>query len=123
MSKIHFKATINNGKDNITTEGIGNYKEKNLLINYKEEDNTSVLLNLSEKKLIRENDEMLLEIDFCNNNNSIYVKEFSKKIYLDISNVTTIIKENSFNLGYELENNKYTYKIEWKNEGDEDEFY
>ena len=102
MSKIDIKVIIKN-KDNISEE---NYKaiKNNNKITYKEKECKTTIF-LDEFKIIRENNDYLMEMNFIPNkqtNGKYILKENKQEINLDILTDYLIIEDNLIILKYNV---------------------
>ena len=84
-------------------------------IKYKEKDNTKVILDLNNKELIRENNELYMKYIFNEKKETdgiIDIKELNRKILLKIKTKKYRINNNIINIEFEIENDIFTYEIE-----------
>ena len=117
MGKINIKVTIKNaeGLNNYVVPAI--YDDDNKTIIYKEpdEDKTTVKFNFTTKSLDRENTSLIMKYKFNKEKNSegiIYVKGMNRKFYVTIKTIKMIKDNNNIDIDYQIENDKFTYKIE-----------
>lgn len=87
-------------------------EEKNNKINYKEQINTNVLFDKNNLILIRENNEIYMELSFKEKNAFIFIKDLRKNIEMKLKSVKTNITEKEITISYVLEDENYLYKIE-----------
>ena len=87
-------------------------EEKNNKINYKEQINTNVLFDKNNLILIRENNEIYMELSFKEKNALIFIKDLRKNIEMKLKSVKTNITEKEITISYVLEDENYLYKIE-----------
>lgn len=95
-----------------------NINIKNNKINYTETDSkhTNVFLDLGEKLLIRENEELYLEYNFSSNQGMIYLKEIGNNITMNLNTERYQILEKRIEIMYKIDENSYEYiiEMEWK---------
>lgn len=91
-----------------------NINIKNNKINYTETDSkhTNVFLDLGEKLLIRENEELYLEFNFSSNQGMIYLKETGNNITINLNTEKYQILEKRIEIMYKIDENSYEYIIE-----------
>lgn len=91
-----------------------NINIKNNKINYIETDSkhTNVLLDLDEKLLIRDNQELYLEYNFSTNQGMIYLKETGNNIAININTEKYQILDKRIEIMYKIDENSYEYIIE-----------
>ena len=87
-------------------------EEQNNKINYQEKSNTNVLFDKNNLILIRENNEIYMELSFKEKNALIFIKDLRKNIELKLKSVKTNITEKEITISYVLEDENYLYKIE-----------
>lgn len=87
-------------------------EEKNNKINYQEKSNTNVLFDKNNLILIRENNEIYMELSFKEKTALVFIKDLRKNIEMKLKSVKTNITEKELAISYVLENEKYLYKIE-----------
>ena len=102
------RVSIINSNDNY--EYIVDIEKVNNKINY-QEDNTNVLYDIDNKLLIRDNNEMYMELDFVKEIGNIYMKELKKSIDINLKVNKIISDENHIEIEYKLENEIYKYSI------------
>ncbi|MBR2678781.1 MAG: hypothetical protein IKE63_05130 [Bacilli bacterium] len=113
MSKIDIEVTIKNSE---TTDS---YKVKAIVqdnsIKYKEPDDTTVIFDYVENKLIRENDLMKM-IYYFNEKSSedsiILIKDYNRHINLNIITDRIRRKDNDLEIEFEIDKEKFLYRIE-----------
>lgn len=115
MPKIMIKVTLITPEltDEKTYNAIYHPKENSII--YKEEDNTTTKVSLNEKKLRRENEELLMEYLFDEKNKSkgiVTVKSLNKTLKLNIEVKKTNQVNKNIEIDYVLENDEYKYKLE-----------
>ena len=115
MPKITIKVTLTTPEK--TIKGTYNaifHPEENSIV-YKDQDNTTTKINLNEKKLRRENEDLFMEYLFEENKKTkgiVTVKTLKKTLEL-ILNTKKIHQENqNIEINYILENDEYKYKLE-----------
>lgn len=95
-----------------------NIQIKNKKINYIETDSkhTNVFLDLDEKLLIRENEELYLEYNFSSNQGIIFLKETGNNIAININTEKYQILDKRIEIMYKIDENSYEYiiEMEWK---------
>lgn len=106
------KATIKIKAKEETVEEKVQLEVKNNKINYKEENKTTVLLDLKNKILIRENKELYMEYDFIKEKGNLYIKSLQKNIDLQLKLKKIDISNHKIVIQYELEKECYIYEIE-----------
>lgn len=114
--KLRITLETPDGCNTMMVSGI--YDKKAQKIKYLEEDKTKVIIDIMNKELIRENNNIYLKYLFNlekNTDNIVKIKELNKNIQL-------LIKTNKFNnndklleIEYEIidSNDKFSYKIEY----------
>ena len=113
MSKIRVKVSIKNDKIKDTYEL--NAILDNNRIKYKEDNGTTTIIDLDNKELIRENNELRMNYIFKINELTegyILIKEYNKKIIVNIKTNKLEIDNNNIYIEYEIENNIFIYKLE-----------
>lgn len=113
MQKGKFKYQLKS-KDVLNEyEGICSYSQDDILT-FCEPDNTKVLIDLENSILKRENDEMLLTLNFLKNEGIIFVKELDRKIDLQMKVNSKKIEKNRLIINYTLSNqDEFEFFIEW----------
>ena len=111
MSKIDIEVTIKNNETN------DSYKVKAItsdsVIKYKEPDDTIVIFDYKDNRLVRENDQMKMIYNFNDKEDSIIlVKDYNRHINLVIK--TNKIKKKDYNLevDFTIDKEKFLYRIE-----------
>ena len=114
MNKKNFKYYLKN--EDILTEFQGEcyfYEEKKVLV-FVEENGTQVFLDLNHSLLTRENDEMLLVLDFNEKSSYVEMKKLNKKMLLELKVDKKELEANKFMVNYILSGqNKFEFIIEW----------
>ena len=114
MKKNNFKYHLRN--EEVLTEFEGEcyfYEEKNVLV-FMEENGTQVFIDFNHSLLTRENDEMLLVLDFNEKNSYVEMKKMNKKMPLELKVDKKQIEQNKFMVNYTLSGqNKFEFIIEW----------
>lgn len=87
-------------------------EEQNNKINYQEKSNTNVLFDKNNLILIRENNEIYMELSLKEKTALVFVKDLRKNIELKLKSVKTNIREKEITISYVLEDENYLYKIE-----------
>lgn len=87
-------------------------KIKNNKINYLEQNKTTVLFEQEKKVLIRENEEIYMELFFQEEKGNIYIKSLRNNIELAIKTKKIDITKNKIVIQYEMDKNDYLYEIE-----------
>lgn len=108
--KKNAKVTLETEKEHFIEKVI--IEEKNNKINYKEQINTNVLFDKNNLILIRENNEIYMELSFKEKNALIFIKDLRKNIEMKLKSVKTNITEKEITISYVLEGENYLYKIE-----------
>ena len=113
MSKVSIIATIkNNDQEQITkTQSIKTKEE----YKYQEKDNTKVVFNYLDYYLKRENDKIIFEVKFIEEQDvkaRYYIKELGKELTLNIKTKSIIKKENKLEINYTIDKDKFLYRIE-----------
>lgn len=87
---------------------------KNNKINYIEKDytNTSVLLDLENRILVRDNKELYMEYDFKNNKGIVFLKELKSNIEINIDTIKYEASDKKIEIMYKIDENSYEYFIE-----------
>jgi len=114
MKKTKFKYHLKS--DELLTEFDGEcfyYEDKNVL-SFNEPNGMRVFLDLNRLLLTRENDEMLLVLDFNAGNSYVQMKKMNQKIDMPTKINQAKIENNKFMTNYSLsENNNFEFIIEW----------
>ena len=90
----------------------GTFEENRILYN----DDTSVIIDLDNKKLRRENDSYIIDLDFGKNIYELHLKEYGMKTELDVNLDMFSIEKNKVLIKYHFKSdldNKIEYKIEY----------
>ena len=109
----HFKITIKNKAEekNFNIKGV---KTDNS-IKYSEDNNTKTIYFINENKLVRDTNELKIELYFSTEKETtgtIYYKKLKKKYYILIKTKIINITKTSINIDYLIENNEFNYRIE-----------
>ena len=102
---LNIKHKFANDCISFNTKGILDEKD-NILI-YSEEKNTKVKFFLSENILLRETDEMIMELNFINDKittSKIYLKKLRQEMFLKIKTLKIICEDNIYKIVYQIEN-------------------
>ena len=114
MKKIKFKYHLKN--EDLLTEFEGDcyfYEEKNVLV-FVEDNGTQVFIDYKHSLLTRENDEMLLVLDFNEKSSYVEMKKMNKRMDLDLKVDKKELNDNKFMVNYTLSGqNKFEFVIEW----------
>lgn len=92
----------------------GTFENNRILYN----DDTSVMIDLDNKILRRENDSYIIDLDFDKNIYELHLKEYDMKTELDVNLDMFLILENKVEIKYHFKSdleNKIEYKIEYYN--------
>ena len=81
-------------------------------INYIDDNDTSVLLDLKDKLLIRDNSSMYLEYDFLHEKGFILIKEMNKELEVEINVEKFLVERDKIEIIYKIENESYIYVID-----------
>ena len=111
MSKIDIEVTVKN------SEVTDSYKVKaivqNNVIKYKEPDDTTVIFDYEENRLVRENDQMKMMYYFNEKENSIIlIKDYNRHIDVDLKTKKIKKKDNNLEIEFEIDKEKFLYRIE-----------
>ena len=104
------KISLKTSEDDIKFSKIIEFK--NNKINYLEDDNTNVLLDLDKKLLIRDNKTIYLEYDFLKGKGYFYIKELRGETTVDIKLVKFINNDKLIEIIYNIDDKNYEYRIE-----------
>lgn len=89
------------------------YEDKNILA-FKEQNGTQVFVDFNRFLLTRENNEMLLVMDFNGGQSYINMKKMNQQMPLSLSVMDKKIELNRFMVNYTLsEQNKFEFVLEW----------
>ncbi len=110
MQKILFQYHLKNDDDTITYKGEGTCE--NGKISFLEE-NTKVIFDYNLYTLKRENEEMILSLDFKNSQASIKVKNIDNIIDLKVIVKKIKIEESYFLVNYSLDNSNFLFELKW----------
>lgn len=114
MIKGNFKYNLKSNDLAVEYEGeCIYYDDKNILM-YKEENGTDVLIDLANLILTRENEEMLLVLNFSLGESYINMKKMNGKMPLMLTVNDKKIESNLFSVNYTLsDQNKFKFTLEW----------
>lgn len=118
MQNGKFKYQLKN--NNVLTEISGEcfYSEEKIL-SFCESDNTQISIDLKQKTFQRENEEMLLSLDFETSRGQILVKELNKKLELQLRVNSSVLENRKFVVSYTLaEYEDFEFSIEWILDGE-----
>jgi len=114
MKQAKFKYCLKNA--DLLTEFDGDcyyYDDRKILV-FRELNGTQVFVDLNHSLLTRENDEMLLVLDFNSGNSCVEMKKMNKKIEMPTKINEKKVENNKFMVNYTLsENNNFEFVIEW----------
>ena len=115
MPKITIKVTLITPEttDEKTYNAIYHPEENSII--YKEEDKTTTKVSLNEKRLRRENEELLMEYLFSEEKNTkgiVTVKSLNKTLELNLKAKKINQVEKNIQINYLLENHEYKYKLQ-----------
>ena len=115
MPKITIKVTLITPEttDEKTYNAIYHPEENSII--YKEEDKTTTKVSLNEKRLRRENEELLMEYLFSEEKNTkgiVTVKSLNKTLELNLKAKKINRVDKNVEINYVLENDEYKYKLE-----------
>lgn len=85
---------------------------ENNIYKYKEENNTNVILDMNNNKLIRNNNDIDMEYDFNNKKGSLLIKELDKTLDLAISNVSIYRENKLIEIKYSIDKESFIYRLE-----------
>lgn len=114
MAKIKIKVSISNEEGNTFFETTAHYQEDNRVLTYKEKDNTLVKYYYDSGILTRENEAILMEYNFINNElttGRVLIKDLKKILNLNIYTTNITYNNNSIEINYKIEE-EFTYKVE-----------
>ncbi len=106
--KVKIKVILNSNTSNVNKELMAIKINNNISYN---DDNCLTKLFLDDKKLIRENDNFKLIIDFNNQVCYYFLKCINKELSLPINIASLVQKDNSFKVVYFIENEKINYEM------------
>ena len=116
MGKINLKANLISEDENLNID-VSGIKTKNKIV-YKEKNITVTILILNNRiEMNRTCNEYKINLIFEKNKNTISTYQvfgMPKTFDLETTTKKLIIKDNSINLYYELEGNKFRYLLEWE---------
>lgn len=113
MPKKNIKISIEN--DNNKQSEITNAIVDNHSIKYKENNTTTVVYNITESKLYRENDELKMIYIFepqRETKGNIIIKQLNRKMEVIIYTKKLEVDKNKVYIEYEIENNNFKFRIE-----------
>lgn len=113
MSKIKVAITINNNETSKKYETTA-ILDGNIL-KYKEEDTTTVIYNYKNNELLRENNDLRLNIIFQKNKETkgnMYIKDIDKELNISVNTKKIIKRNNNIEIEYYIDNNHFLYRIE-----------
>ena len=115
MAKINIKVTLIS-EDDIKEENYhAIFQKEEDVITYQEQDQTITKINKKGSKLRRENKELIMEFSFDEGKETLgklHIKNLNKNLNLKVKTNKILKEENKLEIEYELENQKYTYKLE-----------
>ena len=85
------------------------------LLKYKEKDNTTMIIDLEKNIIIRENNELKIEFPLSlshKTKGSIYLKEFDKKLTVEITTKKIEKNNNDIEIQYKIEKQLFKYYME-----------
>ncbi|MBO5414292.1 MAG: hypothetical protein J6A17_01560 [Bacilli bacterium] len=106
------KITLKNEEEVIKYELLIEFKNNKISYIENDSNNTSVLLDLNNKLLIRDNKELYLEYDFLNNKGVVYLKELRNNMNINLNTIKYEITDNKIEIMYKIDENSYEYFIE-----------
>lgn len=114
MKQGKFKYHLKN--EDLVTEFEGicfYYDDKNILV-FKEQNGTQVFVDFNHFLLTRENDEMLLVLDFNGGKSYIHMKKMNREMPLSLKVTAKSLEQNRFRVHYTLsEQNNFEFILEW----------
>lgn len=114
MRQGKFKYHLKN--DDLLTEFEGfcfYYDDRNILV-FREQNGTQVFVDLNHSLLTRENDDMLLVLDFNGGQSYINMKKMNRQMPLALKVNSKNLETNRFIVNYTLsEQNNFEFIIEW----------
>lgn len=117
MPKVKLKAVLKNSDKETIYNIFGTLNEEKNTITYFEEDDlkTKVIFNYEEKRLTRENNNLLMIYSFDKNEKtigSLKVKELNQIVNLQILTEKLNIKDYDLEVKFKVEEANFLYKIE-----------
>lgn len=88
---------------------------QNNILKYKEKDNTTMIIDYQNNKLLRENNNIKLEIPFSLNNKTIgtiNLKDMNKTLNIEIETTKIEKKNNDIEIEYKIEEKVFLYHME-----------
>lgn len=113
MSKVKIRVSIQTEQEEQTYETTALFSDN--ILKYKEKDNTTVILNIENNELIRENQELKMHYYLDLNRETegiILIKEFQKEILIKIKTQKIKRKKNDIEFVFQTEENHHKYHIE-----------
>ena len=84
-------------------------------LKYKEKDNTTMIIDTKNNILVRENNNIKIEIPFSKNNKTIgriNLKEMNKVLNVEVKTNKIEKENNNIEINYEIEKQKFIYNME-----------
>ncbi len=94
-------------------------KDSILLLKDKDNLKTNIKIDLIKNTIIRENKEMLIEINFVNKIINYHIKELNKSFTSPFEILNLEKKEEQLKIKYKIENNIFNLFLEYKEEKNE----
>lgn len=114
MIQGKFKYHLKN--DDLLTEfeGICFYYDDRNILAFREQNGTQVFVDLGHSLLTRENNDMLLVLDFNGGQSYINMKKMNQRMPLSLKVNSKALEKNKFVVNYTLsEQNDFNFIIEW----------
>lgn len=113
MQKGKFSYQLKNNDIITKVNGECFYKDEGVL-SFIETDNTEISIDLKEKTFQRENNEMLLFLDFSLSKGKILVKELNNELDLQLKVNSHKMDDGKFSVNYTLSDQEnFEFLIEW----------
>lgn len=115
MPTINIKVTLITPQETLEKNYNAIFQPQHNMIVYQEQDKTITKINLKERKLKRENDDVIMYYSFIEKQNTkgiIKIKKLKRELILKINTKKIIQNKNNIEIIYELEKESYCYKLE-----------
>ena len=116
--KVSLKVKVESADNCIKLNTKGILNEKTNILTYSEEKNTKVRLNFDKNELIRENEEIIMNLCFVPGKKTsakIYMKEMHQEIFLELKTIEIVKKSSFYKVIYQIEGthiNEYSLELE-----------
>lgn len=115
MAKVNLKISLKQSNiSEITFNTVGYYNESKIIY-YDKETNVKNIYDLIDDHLIRENDEMIINLTFLDENKSkMELKKSNSIISIPLKTLNIDKNENRIQINYKIEEDNFDYNIEYE---------